>query len=110
MRPGVPERQEHEYIRQGTLSLIANRNVAAGQILAPSLGPTRTRPISPPTSPAPSTPTRTPPGSSWPITSTPTSQALVRLVAARCGLAADLGVQGRAGVLRSQARRARVPG
>ncbi len=73
MRPGVPERREHEYIRQGTLSLIANRNVATGQILAPSLGPTRTeadfaahiaRTVD--TDPDAAWP-------SWPITSTPTS-------------------------------------
>ncbi len=42
MRPGRPERREHEYIRHGTLSLIANLNVATGEVLAPSLGPTRT--------------------------------------------------------------------
>src|ERR687898_458551 len=37
MRPGCPERREHEYVRHGTLSLIANFNVATGEILAPSL-------------------------------------------------------------------------
>ena len=42
MRPGCPERREHEYIRHGTLSLIATFNVATGAVLAPSLGPTRT--------------------------------------------------------------------
>ena len=42
MRPGCPERREHEYIRHGTRSLIATFNVATGQVLAPTLGPTRT--------------------------------------------------------------------
>ncbi len=42
MRPGCPERREHEPIRHGTLSLIATCNVATGQILAPTLRPTRT--------------------------------------------------------------------
>src|SRR5215212_8479374 len=42
VRPGCPERCEHEYIRHGTLSLIANFNVATGAVLAPSVGPTRT--------------------------------------------------------------------
>ena len=42
MRPGLIERREFEYIRHGTLCLIANFQVATGQILAPTLGPTRT--------------------------------------------------------------------
>ena len=42
MRPGCPERREHEYIRHGTLSLIATFNVATGAVIAPALGPTRT--------------------------------------------------------------------
>ena len=35
------ERIEFEYIRHGTLSLIANWEIAAGQVLTPSIGPTR---------------------------------------------------------------------
>ena len=42
LRPGCPERREHEYIRPGPLSLIATFNVATGAILTPTLGPTRT--------------------------------------------------------------------
>ena len=42
MRPGCPERYEHEYIRHGTTTLIATFNVATGAVLTPSLGPTRT--------------------------------------------------------------------
>ena len=42
MRPGCPERREHEYIRHGTTTLIATFNVATGEVLPPSLGPTRT--------------------------------------------------------------------
>ena len=41
MRPGLVERREFEYQRHGTLTLIANFNVATGQVPAPSLGPTR---------------------------------------------------------------------
>jgi hypothetical protein len=41
-RPGWVERREFEYERHGTLTLIANFNVASGQVPAPSLGPTRT--------------------------------------------------------------------
>ena len=36
MRPGIIERQEFEYIRHGTLSLIANFEVASGLVC---LGP-----------------------------------------------------------------------
>ena len=42
MQSGQVERVEFEYIRHGTLSLIANFLVATGRIIAPSLGPTRT--------------------------------------------------------------------
>jgi hypothetical protein len=42
MLPGHDERQEFEYERHGTLSLIANLKVATGQLVTPSLGPTRT--------------------------------------------------------------------
>lgn len=107
LRPGCPERREHEYIRHGTLSLIATFNVATGAILAPRLGPTRTeadfaahiaQAID------------TDPAAPWLFLAdnlnTHQSEALVRLVADRCGLAADLGVKGRCGILQSQASRA----
>jgi len=42
MRPGQIERREFEYLRHGTQCLIANFQVATGQIIAPTLGPTRT--------------------------------------------------------------------
>src|SRR5215210_4217534 len=42
MRPGLIERQEHEYKRHGTRCLFANLEVATGKIIAPSIGPTRT--------------------------------------------------------------------
>ncbi len=41
-RPGQVARREFEYIRHGTQCLMANRQVATGRILAPSVGPTRT--------------------------------------------------------------------
>ena len=40
--PGNVELREYEYIRQGTLCLFGNLEVATGQIIRPSLGPTRT--------------------------------------------------------------------
>ena len=36
------EKIEFEYERHGTLSLIANWDVARGKVLTPSIGPTRT--------------------------------------------------------------------
>ena len=41
-RPGLIERREFEYIRHGTLCLMANFLVAFGKVLAPTLKPTRT--------------------------------------------------------------------
>ncbi len=40
--PGHVQRLEFEYERHGTLSLIANLDVVSGQVVTPSLGPTRT--------------------------------------------------------------------
>src|SRR5439155_689472 len=42
MQAGLVERPEYEYIRHGTLCLIANFNVATGEVVAPTLGPSRT--------------------------------------------------------------------
>src|SRR5262247_3617956 len=42
MGPGRVERREFEYIRHGTLTLIANFDVAQGHVVAPSIAPTRT--------------------------------------------------------------------
>jgi len=42
MAPGQVERQEFEYIRHGTQSLIINFDVATGQVISPSYGATRT--------------------------------------------------------------------
>jgi transposase len=42
MGPGREERREFEYIQLGTVTLIANFDVAQGTVVAPSLNPTRT--------------------------------------------------------------------
>jgi hypothetical protein len=42
MRPGQPQRQEFEYIRHGTQTLIASFDVASGQVVKASIGETRT--------------------------------------------------------------------
>src|SRR5258708_11228243 len=42
MKPGQTERREFEYQRNGTLTLIGNFHVVTGEMIAPTLGPTRT--------------------------------------------------------------------
>jgi transposase len=42
MVPGKVERREFEYVRHGTLAFMINFDVATGQVVAPSVGPTRT--------------------------------------------------------------------
>ena len=42
MKPGVVERPESAYIRHGTQCLIAHCNGAPGEVVAPSIGATRT--------------------------------------------------------------------
>jgi transposase len=42
MQPGWPARIEFEYTRHGTLCLIGNWHVVEGQMIAPTIGPTRT--------------------------------------------------------------------
>ena len=107
-RPGLVERIEFEYIRHGTLSLIANFDVVTGWLIEPSIGPTRTevdfvahieRTID------------TDPSASWIFITdqldTHRSAGLVELIARRCGLDIPLGVKGQDGILRSrQTRRA----
>jgi transposase len=42
MKPGRVERREFEYKRHGTVTLIGNFHVVTGELIAPTLGPTRT--------------------------------------------------------------------
>jgi hypothetical protein len=106
-KPGLIERWEFEYIRHGTLALIANFEVATGQVIAPSLGPTRTeddfaqhlaKTID------------TDPEAPWIFVmdqlNIHKSEALVRLVAERCQLDDNLGVKGQSGIMHSMATRA----
>lgn len=106
VRPGLVERVEFEYIRHGTLCLIANFNVATGKIVWPSIGPTRTeadfvahidRTID------------SDPEAGWIFVAdqldTHVSATLVELVANRCGIEDDLGVKGKKGILKSKKTR-----
>jgi hypothetical protein len=107
MRSGRPERREFEYKRHGTLSPIVHFDIVSGQVVAPSIGPTRTevdfaahiaRTID------------TDPDAVWVFVTdqlnTHQSESLVRLVAQRCGVVGDLGLKGETGILGSLTNRA----
>jgi len=92
VRPGSISKQESEYTRHGTTTLTAGLDIVTGQIVAPTLEPTRTEPEfvrhlantirSDPTAP-------------WTFVvdnlNTHVSEGLVRWVAQECGVVEDLG-------------------
>jgi hypothetical protein len=106
MRAECCERVEFEYTRHGTLTLIGKFCVTTGELIACTLGPTRTeadfaghieRTAA------------TDAGASWIFVvdnlDIHRSEALVQVVAAACGIEEPLGKKGVRGVLRSMASR-----
>ena len=104
MEPKVQscERREHSYERHGTQTLIANFEVATGQVIHPTIGDTRTekdfvehieKMID------------TDPGGQWIFIvdqlNTHQSASLVEQVAERCNIKEDLGKKGKEGILES---------
>jgi hypothetical protein len=107
MQPGHGEREEFEYKRHGTQSLIANLEVATGQIIAPSIGPTRTEADF---AAHIAQTIQTDPQAGWIFITdqlhTHQSQTLVRLLAEQCAIQGDLGIKGKSGHLASMSTRA----
>jgi len=108
LAPGRVERREFAYIRHGTTTFILNRDVATGQIVAPSHGPTRTAEDF--VAHIEQTVATDPGATRWHFVvdnrNIHQSASLVRYVAAVSGVAGDLGEKGKSGVLASQASRA----
>ena len=110
--PGLPmikqrcERIEFEYTRHGTLTLIGNFQVTTGELITPSIGPTRTEADF--ASHIEQT-VATDPDASWVFVADNLnihcSETLVKQVAVACGISEGLGKKGSHGVLKSMASR-----
>jgi transposase len=100
------ERREHNYDRHGTLCLIANFEVATGNVVSPTLGPTRTEEDF--VAHILQTIARDAHGR-WTFVvdqlNTHQSAGLVELVARECQIDDDLGKKGVRGILKSMATR-----
>lgn len=107
MKPGLVERQEYEYIRHGTLCLIANFEVASGKIVAPTIGATRREEDF--VAHIDQTIASDEQGEWIFITdqlNIHQSEGLVKLIAKECGINQELGEKGKSGVMKSMASRA----
>lgn len=108
LAPGKVERREFEYLRHGTLSFMINFDVATGQVVTPSCGPTRTE--SDFAEHIRQTVAADPTATKWHFIvdnlNTHQSETLVRYVAQESDVAGDLGSKGESGVLQSMATRA----
>jgi transposase len=106
MIAGKPARVEFEYERHGTLTLIGNFQVTTGELIAPTIGPTRTEADF--ASHIEQT-VATDPGASWVFVADNLnihcSETLVGVVAKACEIGTDLGKKGTKGVLKSVASR-----
>jgi transposase len=108
LAPGMVERREFEYVRHGTLSAILSRNVVTGQIVAPTLGPTRTEADF--LAHIQGVVASDPVVKQWHFVvdnlDIHRSESLVRYVAAESEVGSDLGIKSKSGILASRASRA----
>ncbi len=107
MAPGQVERREFEYIRHGTGSFILSRDVATGQLLAPSAGDTRTEADF--LAHVQAVVATDPTARRWHFVldnlNIHLSESLVRWVAAESDLVIDLGEKGKSGILHNKRSR-----
>lgn len=103
---GQVEKQEFNYKRHGTLVLTANFEVSTGQIISPTIEPTRTE--SQLAAHIEHTIMMRPDGE-WIFIcdqlNTHKSESLVKLTATLCGIKEDLGIKGKSGILKSMETR-----
>jgi hypothetical protein len=106
MGPGRIQGREYEYVRHGTMCLMANLEIWCGHVIAPSVGPTRTEADF---KAHVEQTVNTDPFAGWVFIvdnlDTHQSESLVRYVAGACAIEGDLGVKGKSGVLKSKATR-----
>ncbi len=106
--PGKVERREFEYLRHGTCAAILSRDVVTGQVLAPTLGPTRTEADF--LAHVQGVVATDPQARQWHFVldnlNIHQSESLVRWVAEESDLDIELGEKGKHGILHTQASRA----
>ena len=108
LAPGKVERREFEDSRHGTCTGILSRDVVTGQVIAPTLGPTRTKAdfLAHVQGVVATDPQARQGHFVLDNLNIHQSESLVRWVAAESDLDIDLGEKGKQGILHPQARRA----